>query len=218
MGLIGPNGSGKSTCLRLGSALLAPKMGQVLLDGKNLTEYTPKQIARQIAFLPQRQGLPNMTVETLVTQGRYPYTGLGHRLSSQDRQWVAQAMEIAGVAHLAQRPLESLSGGQVQKARLAMVMAQQARHILLDEPMTYLDIAHQLDVMDCLRNLVNTGCAVVVVLHDLGQAADLCDQLMVLHEGVLIYDGKPQGASFTRAVEQAFEVRVHRRESLSFIK
>jgi len=218
VGLIGPNGSGKSTSLRLGAGLLAPQAGQVLWNDADLKTCSPKQIARGIGFLPQRQTVPGMTVRTLVEQGRYPYTGLAHRLGQQDREAVEEALELTGMAELAHRSLASLSGGQLQKAYLAMVMAQQTQHILLDEPMTYLDIGHQLEVAALLRKMANAGRSVVVVLHDLGQAMACCDVLQVVHRGRLIFTGEPEQLLVSGALETAFGVRPQWREGLHFTK
>ena len=218
IGLVGPNGSGKSTCLRLGTGLLAPENGQILLGKQDVSKCSPKEIARQTAYLAQRQAVPGMTVQTLVEQGRYPYTGLGHRLSPLDRKQVAEALAVTGMSGLAARPLASLSGGQQQKAYLAMLVAQQAQHILLDEPLTYLDIRHQLEVLELLRQMADRGCAVVAVLHDLTQAMEWCDTLQVLHEGTLIYDGLPRELLSSGALETAFGVQPQWREGLHFSK
>lgn len=206
-GILGPNGSGKSTLLRLLTGLIAPRCGRVLLDGGELRRLSPRSIAREIAYLPQSRPLPMITVRSLVCNGRYPYLGLSRRLSADDEAAVESALYITGMAALAGRELRTLSGGERQKAYIAMLIAQGAGHLLLDEPTTFLDIGHQLELMDILRSLRNSGKCVVMVLHDIDLAVQVCDDVIMLNKGGVIYNGTSDGLLTSGAAERAYGVR-----------
>lgn len=204
--IIGTNGSGKSTLLRLCARQLKPGQGRISADGVDSADYTPKAFARAVAYLPQDRPIPMMTVRSLVNHGRFPYLGMTRRLNSADVSAVNRAMKACGVDALAERELRTLSGGQRQKVYLAMLMAQGAQNLLLDEPTTYLDVRYQLELMALLRRLRDEGRCVTAVLHDLRQAA-ACDRVLVLHEGRLLYDGPGTELYGSGALEQAFGVR-----------
>ena len=204
--IIGANGSGKSTMLRLCAGQLRPKSGRVLAESREAAAYTPKAFARAVAYLPQDRPVPMISVKSLVSHGRFPYLGMTRRLNPADEVAVARAMEACGVAALDSRELRTLSGGQRQKAYLAMLMAQGAQSLLLDEPTTYLDVRHQLELMALLRSLTEEGRCVAAVLHDLRQAAS-CDRVLVLEQGSILYDGPGSGLYESGALERAFGIR-----------
>ena len=210
--LIGPNGAGKSTLLRLCAHLLRPQSGEILVDG--CTGRDAKSVARALAFLPQSRPAPMITVEELVMHGRFAH--MGFRPSHRDREAVGCALERTGLSGLAGRRLDSLSGGQKQKAYLAMLIAQNTQHVLLDEPLTHLDVGCQLETIGLLRDLRAEGKCVALVLHDLALVPDVCDDVIVMQEGGIIYDGPASGLLETEAVERAFGVRAVRREGFGF--
>ena len=206
-GLVGPNGSGKSTCLKLAAGLLIAQQGEITIDGVSLHDLKGRSLAQQVSYLPQNRPVPMITVRSLVSHGRFPHVGLGRRLTSKDEEAVDRALALTGLEALAHRDLRTLSGGQQQKAYLALMMAQDAPHVLLDEPTTYLDIRHQLELMTLLKTFKAAGKCVVVVLHDLNQAMALCDQVQVLSRGQLLYTGSPAHMPTSGAIEAAFGVR-----------
>lgn len=191
--VIGPNGCGKSTLLRALSRLLAPKAGQVLLEGEDVRRIGGKQFARRLALLPQTSHAPaGITVGDLVARGRFPHQRMLQQWSRDDQAAVARAMAATDVAELADRGVEELSGGQRQRVWIAMLLAQDAPVMLLDEPTTFLDVAHQLEVLELVRNLNETeGRTFVVVLHDLNQAARFAHNLIVMSEGAVAAHGRP---------------------------
>mgnify|MGYP005766609665 CR=1 FL=1 len=214
--LIGPNGSGKSTLLRAMARLLPITQGIVRVDGRAQAAYGQRSFARALAFLPQSRTVPAISVASLVAHGRFPHTGFSHKLSRADAAAVERALDATGLSAYAHRDLRTLSGGERQKAYLAMLIAQETQNLLLDEPTTYLDVAHQLELADILGSLRNAGRCVVVVLHDIGQALSLCDRVALIHEGRLRFIGTPSDPGVLPAVELAFGVRAIRREGISF--
>jgi iron complex transport system ATP-binding protein len=194
--LLGPNGSGKSTLLRVMAGLLRPKGGGVYLEGKPLRAYGSYARGRLLAYLPQGGPYPEgLVVEEVVRLGRLPYLGLWGREGGEDREAVAWALEVAGAAHLRGRFLGTLSGGERQRVLLARALAARPRYLLLDEPTTYLDLAHQAEVVALLRGLAERGVGVLSVLHDPNQAA-LAHRVAVLRDGRLLSEGPP-GAVLT---------------------
>ncbi|MFT3874880.1 MAG: ABC transporter ATP-binding protein [Propioniciclava sp.] len=191
--IIGPNACGKSTLLRALSRLLAPRAGQVLLHGEDVRKLAPKDLARKLGLLPQSSVAPfGITVAELVGRGRFPHQRMLQQWSADDEDAVRRAMRATGVTDLAERAVEELSGGQRQRVWIAMLLAQDTPVMLLDEPTTYLDIAHQLDVLELCRQLNrDEGRTMVLVLHDLNQAARYADHLVVLKDGVLAAAGRP---------------------------
>lgn len=191
--IIGPNACGKSTLLRALSRLLTPTTGQVYIEGKNLASLGAKAFARQLGLLPQSSTAPfGITVADLVGRGRFPHQRMLQQWSHEDETAVRSALEATGLTDLAQRPVDELSGGQRQRVWIALLLAQDTPVMLLDEPTTYLDISHQLEVLELCRRLNREqGRTVVLVLHDLAQAARFADQLLVLHDGKLAAAGAP---------------------------
>lgn len=191
--LVGPNGCGKSTMLRGLAGQLRARSGVVHVDGVNTTAMSPKDLARTVSMLPQAPVTPQgLAVKELVARGRYPHQGLFSPWRTEDEAAVVAALEAVGLSELAVAPLESLSGGQRQRAWVAMVLAQDSAHVLLDEPTTYLDLAHAVEVMDVIRRAAqDSGKAVVAVLHDLTLAARFADQIVVVEAGRLVAAGTP---------------------------
>lgn len=193
-GLIGHNGSGKSTLLKLLARQLAPSSGTIRFAGRALADWPGRAFARKVAYLPQQPpAAEGMTVRELVGLGRYPWHGALGRFGREDRDKVQEAMALTDVAAFGERLIASLSGGEAQRAWLAMLVAQDSDCLLLDEPISALDIAHQLDVLQLVRRLgERRGLGVVVVLHDVNMAARFCDEILALKGGRLLARGTPQ--------------------------
>ncbi|BAD57366.1 ABC transporter ATP-binding protein [Nocardia farcinica] len=191
--VIGPNGCGKSTLLRSLGRLLRPSAGQVLLDGKAISSMKTKDVARIVGMLPQTPVAPEgLTVADLVARGRHPHQSWLRQWSADDETEVLAALEQTGIADLADRPLDELSGGQRQRAWISMALAQGTDILLLDEPTTYLDLAHSLEVLDLVDRLHDElGRTVVMVLHDLNLAIRYSDRLVVMHDGRIVAQGSP---------------------------
>jgi iron complex transport system ATP-binding protein len=205
--LIGPNGCGKSTLLNCFSRLLTPKSGSVLLENTPLGSFSSRQLARKLALLPQHHLTPEgITVRELVSYGRSPWLSLWGRLSGEDHARVNAAMSQTQTHHLADRRLTDLSGGQRQRAFLAMVLTQDTPLVLLDEPTTWLDINHQVELMRLMGELRNQGKTVVAVLHDLNQASRYCDRLVVMASGKVVAQGTPEEVMTPELLRSVFSV------------
>ncbi len=192
--IVGPNGSGKSTLLRIIVRLLKPDRGTVQVLGQSSSQYSLREWSRRITMLPQlKEALPQLTVRELVAYGRAPHKRRFQTLhSAEDHAIVQQMMDWTGIAAYSDRMFHTLSGGEQQRARIAMALAQQTPVVLLDEPTTFLDIAHQFEVMDMLHRINrDTGLTIVMVLHDLQQAAAYCDHMIALKSGGLAAQGQP---------------------------
>lgn len=207
--LVGPNGSGKSTLLKAMSAELTPDRGAVAFDGRAVDQYGTTELARRLGLLSQENTAPkSTTVRELATHGRYPHRGFFEGLSEDDVRAVDRALTRVGVEHLADRRVGDLSGGQKQLAWLAMVLAQETDALLLDEPTTYLDLHHQLRVLQAVRALnEERGVTVAVVLHDIGQAARFADNLVALRDGEPYDWGPPDEVVTEGLIEEVFGVR-----------
>jgi iron-chelate-transporting ATPase len=194
IGLIGHNGSGKSTLLKLLARQQPAGGGEIQFEGKALSAWGHRDFARRLAYLPQQTAAAEgMLVRELVALGRYPWHGALGRFGAVDRAKVEEAMALTGVEAFADRLVDTLSGGERQRVWLAMLVAQDARMLLLDEPISALDIAHQVEVLNLVRRLSRErGLGVLVVLHDVNMAAECCDELLALHSGRLVARGSPQ--------------------------
>ncbi|GGO73530.1 ABC transporter ATP-binding protein [Nonomuraea cavernae] len=206
--IIGPNACGKSTLLRALARMLRPRKGAVHLDGGLITSLPSKEVARRLGLLPQSSIVPDgITVADLVGRGRYPHQRLMRQWSRADETAVAEAMRATDVAVLADRIVDELSGGQRQRVWLAMALAQETSILLLDEPTTFLDIAHQIEVLDLCAELHETGRTMVAVLHDLNQACRYATHLIVMREGRIVAQGDPSGIVTPELVRQVFDLR-----------
>ncbi|WP_122460564.1 Fe(3+) dicitrate ABC transporter ATP-binding protein FecE [Pseudomonas viridiflava] len=207
--LIGPNGCGKSTLLKAFARILTPQAGSLSLDGKAYRDLSARDLARKVAFLPQVLPIPEgVSVRQLVAYGRSPHSSLWGRLSGADQHSVEQALQRMELETLADRPLSDLSGGQRQRAWLAMILAQDAAIVLLDEPTTYLDISHQVELLDLMRALSAEGKTVITVLHDINQACRYADHLAVMQAGRLVASGTPGDVLNAELVCRVFDVQV----------
>jgi iron complex transport system ATP-binding protein len=204
--IVGPNACGKSTLLRALARLIKPRSGQVLLDGKSVTSLPAKELARRLGLLPQSSIAPDgITVADLVARGRYPHQKLLRQWSVEDESAVAEAMEATGVSALSGRLVDELSGGQRQRVWVAMVLAQQTPLMLLDEPTTFLDIAHQIELLELFRELnLDKGHTLVAVLHDLNHASRYADHIIAMKDGVVVAEGAPADVITGSLVEEVF--------------
>jgi iron complex transport system ATP-binding protein len=206
--LIGANGSGKSTILKAFGRLLAPTAGHVEIDGAPVRSLSGKAVARRLAILPQKPLTPSATtVRDLVSRGRHPHQSLLTPWTAADASAVDEALAATGLVELAGRDVGTLSGGQLQRAWLALVLAQQAETILLDEPTTFLDLSHQLDILRLVRSINRSrGATVVMVLHDLTLAARYSDRLVVIGRGRVLADGAPWDVLTPEVLRDAFDL------------
>ena len=209
--LIGPNGSGKSTLLRALSRLLRPEAGEVVLDGKEISEYSTKEVARRLAILPQVLIAPeSITVEELVAYGRFPQRRSIGGMRDEDRAAIEWAMSVTATSELRDCPVDHLSGGQRQRAWIALVLAQGTDLILLDEPTTFLDIAYQLEVLELLRHLnAAEGKTIVMVLHDINMACEYAHHLFALRDGTLFAQGDPRDVLKAELIREVFGIDAH---------
>ncbi|WP_217132465.1 ABC transporter ATP-binding protein [Leucobacter chinensis] len=206
--IVGPNGCGKSTLLRALARLMKPSRGEVLLDDKPLRQYAPKEAAKKLGLLPQSQVTPDgIRVADLVSRGRFAHQGLVRQWSRDDEGAVREAMRLTGVTELSDRFVAELSGGQRQRVSIAMALAQQTDILLLDEPTTFLDLTHQLEVLELCTDLHEQGHTLVAVLHDLNQAARYATHLIVMNEGCIVAEGPPTEILTVDLVERVFRVR-----------
>lgn len=210
VGLVGPNGSGKSTLLKLCAGLLAPTRGEVRLGGRDLRKLSRRQIAQQVALVPQYFHIPlSFTVQEVVMLGRTPFLHPFEEDGREHRQVVTEAMEQVGIAHLEGRFFNELSGGERQKATLALALAQQPRLLLLDEPVAHLDIRYQVEIMEVVRHLNQVrGFTVLGVMHDLNLAALYFPRLILLKEGRIFAQGTPSQVLTPEILAQAFSAMV----------
>lgn len=210
--VIGPNGCGKSTLLRAMSRHIPVARGAIHLQHKSLNAWTTAEIATRVALLPQSRDIPDLDVETLVAHGRFPYRGLMRRLSQQDRGHIEQAIQMLGIDPLRQANLHDLSGGERQKAYLAMLLAQDADLLLLDEPTTFLDPGFQLEILGILQQLNRKGKTIVMVLHDLVHALSLANRVILMSSGQILSDTSPRALVESHLIDQVFGVSLQHHE------
>ncbi len=205
--IIGPNACGKSTLLRGFARLLRPSSGAVLLDGEELHRRKPKEVARKLGLLPQSSIAPDgITVADLVGRGRFPHQNAMRTWSREDEHAVAEAMAATSITDLAARLVDELSGGQRQRVWVAMALAQQTGHLLLDEPTTFLDIAHQIDLLELFADLHRSGTTLVAVLHDLNHAARYATHLVAMRDGAIVAQGDPREVITEELVEAVYDL------------
>ncbi|MFI6761262.1 ABC transporter ATP-binding protein [Micromonospora sp. NPDC050417] len=204
--IVGANACGKSTLLRGLARLLPARGGAVTLDGKNLADMRTSDVAKVLGLLPQTPVAPDgITVADLVSRGRYPHQGWFRRWTDRDHDAVAQALDATGTADLIDRPIRQLSGGQRQRVWVAMALAQDTDLLLLDEPTTYLDINHQVELLRLLRKLNSeSGKTIVIVLHDLNLACRFSDHLIAMSNGTIVAEGTPTDVVTAELVERVF--------------
>ncbi|WP_416985401.1 ABC transporter ATP-binding protein [Streptomyces sp. T028] len=206
--IIGPNGCGKSTLLRTLARLLKPSGGTVVLDGEDIAGLRTRDVAKKLGLLPQAPVAPEgLTVSDLVARGRHPHQSWLRQWSSDDAGVVERALAMTGVSDLADRAVDTLSGGQRQRVWISMTLAQGTDLLLLDEPTTYLDLAHAIDVLDLVSDLQASGCTVVMVLHDLNLAARYSDHLVVMRSGSILARGHPRDVITAELLHEAFGLR-----------
>lgn len=206
--IIGPNGCGKSTLLKAMTRIIAPQSGSVLLDGKDIAQQSTKAVAQKLAILPQTpEGTRGLTVAELVSYGRFPYQKGFGRLTKRDYEVIDWALEITGTLEFKHRPVDRLSGGQRQRVWIAMALAQETDIIFLDEPTTYLDLAHQLEVLELLRELKEKqGRTIVMVLHDLNQAARFADCIVAMKQGRIVKAGTNEEVISPEVLREVFRI------------
>ncbi len=203
--IIGANACGKSTLLRGLSRLLRPAEGEVVLDGSDIASYPAKEVARRLGLLPQSATAPDgITVADLVSRGRYPHQNLLRQWSEADERAVQAALDATGTADLAARAVDELSGGQRQRVWVAMVLAQETDLLLLDEPTTFLDVAHQVELMELFAELNERGRTVVAVLHDLNHAARYASHIIAMRAGRIVAEGAPAEVITSERVREVF--------------
>ncbi|MEW2078951.1 ABC transporter ATP-binding protein [Streptomyces sp. NPDC012403] len=206
--IIGPNGCGKSTLLRTLARLLKPAKGSVVLDGDDIARLRTRDVAKKLGLLPQAPVAPEgLTVADLVARGRHPHQSWLRQWSSDDAAVVERALAMTGVSDLADRAVDTLSGGQRQRVWISMTLAQGTDLLLLDEPTTYLDLAHAIDVLDLVNDLHESGCTVVMVLHDLNLATRYSDNLVVMRAGSILAQGHPRDVITAELLDEAFGLR-----------
>jgi len=207
--IVGANGCGKSTLLRALARLLGPTSGQVILDGKDISSQRSRDVARVLGLLPQSPVAPEgITVADLVGRGRHPHQRALARWTAHDYEAVADALDATGIADLADRSVDELSGGQRQRVWIAMALAQETDILLLDEPTTFLDVAHQVEVLDLLTDLREArGTTIVMVLHDLNLAARYSDRLIAMQSGRIHSNGTPEDVVTSELVSDVFGLK-----------
>lgn len=208
--IAGPNGCGKSTLLKSIAGIIPYESGDLLINGESLCGLSSQEQAQRIAYLPQDRYIPDTTVFRLVLHGRFPYLGYPRRYRPEDLEIARNALARIGIESLAERPLNTLSGGMRQKVYIAMALAQDAPVIMMDEPNSFLDISHQLQLAAYLRVLASEGKTLLLVLHDLSMALRLADHLVLLKDGCVLSQGSPEQLYLSGDIETAFQVGIRR--------
>lgn len=204
--IIGKNGCGKTTLLKTASKLLDPYSGDILLNGESIFNMTNKDIAKVISYLPQNRDIPNIKVYDLVMHGRFPYLGFPRIPTKEDKIQVQDALNILGIEKYKYKNIKELSGGERQKVYIAMVLAQDTEIVFLDEPTTYLDINHQLEILEIVKQLKKMGKTVVMVIHDLNSALTYSDRVCLMDKGEIIIYDEPQVVYESRQIDKIFNV------------
>lgn len=208
--LVGPNGCGKSTLLKSIVRINPHSSGKIFIAQTDIKSLSAKQLARNVAYLAQNRKVPDISVMKMVLHGRFAYLGYPRKYRPEDMEIAKNALEWAGMEDQAEKIVSKLSGGMQQKVYIAMALAQDADTILMDEPTTYLDVAHQLRLMEMARQLANKGKAVVMVLHDLTQALQIADKVLVLKNGEIIAQGTADEVYESGSLQKAFGVEIEK--------
>ncbi len=208
--LVGKNGCGKSTLLKTLIRLNAHTAGVITVDGKAIEQFKSNELAKKIAYLPQGKQVPDITVRRMVLHGRFAYLNYPRRYRQRDYDITENAMRWVGIEDLAEKNMNQLSGGMQQKVYIAMALAQDTPVILMDEPTVYLDISHQLKVMEMAQKLANEGKAVVMVLHDLAQAFRYADQIVVMEDGKILDYGTTEDLFSNKTIDTTFQITLSR--------
>lgn len=208
--LAGPNGCGKSTLLKTMMGMLPKTAGEIRVDGKALEEYKTVELVQKIAYLPQSRNVPEISVLRMVLHGRFPYLKYPRRYSEQDMEIARKALQQVGMEQYAEESVSRLSGGMQQKVYIAMALAQDTPVILMDEPTSFLDIAHQMKLMEMAKELAAQGKAVVLILHDISMALRVADQILVLSNGALVQSGSPEAVFSSGILTKVFGIEIKR--------
>lgn len=206
--IIGANGSGKSTLIKAALGIIPPISGEILVDNINISELSRGDIAKKTAYLAQGKSVPDMTVGQMVLHGRFPHLGYPRRYSEKDKQIARAALEQTGLLELKEKPMSSLSGGMRQNAYIAMALAQDTDYILLDEPTSYLDITHQIQLMKTLRSLADSGKGIAAVMHDLPLAFGFSDSIAVLSSGRIAACDTPENICKSDIIKEIFGIEL----------
>ncbi len=205
--LVGPNGCGKSTLLRGLARLLSSRTGSVLLNGRDIQQTPTRELAKQLGILPQNPVAPEgLSVRELVAQGRYPHQAWFQQWRKEDEEAVVDALAMTNMTHLAEHPVDALSGGQRQRAWIALTLAQETEYLLLDEPTTFLDMAHQIDILQLLQRLNDHGRTIALVVHDLNLAARYAHHLIAMCNGKIVMTGTPAEVITPDMLRRVFNV------------
>ncbi len=208
VGILGPNGAGKSTLLRLLDRLLSGHRGEIKVNGRSVEEYDLRELARSVALIPQEPEYFPFLVKDIVMMGRTPYVGRFYKEQPADWALVYQAMEETHVSHLADRPIHRISGGERQRVMLARALAQKTGILLLDEPTNHLDIQHQVSIGQLLARKASEGILALAVLHDLQLASLYCDQVILLHQGKIFRQGRPEDVLLPEVLREVYGVEL----------
>lgn len=206
--IIGPNGCGKSTLLKMLARQLKPKIGEVIVDGKSLYQMSPKKAAQKMALLAQSSDIVDITVHQLISYGRSPHKSMLQKMNAEDEKIIEKAVEQTNLEHLMDRNVATLSGGERQRVWIAMAIAQQPTILFLDEPTTYLDVSHQLEVMEVVEELNRKhDVTIMMVLHDMTHAAAYSDEIIVMNKGEVYAQGTPQAVMTPAMLKEVFHVK-----------
>ncbi|MBE6713453.1 MAG: ABC transporter ATP-binding protein [Ruminococcaceae bacterium] len=208
LAVLGPNGAGKSTLLKLAASQLTPNKGELLLDGKALSQMKVNEVAKQIAYLSQVGFQSDLPVKDVVLHGRFPHTPFPHHYGKNDLMLAKKAMEQTGLSDLADRPLSSLSGGEKQKALIAMALCQNSKTLLLDEPTAFLDPSHRFALMETLSSLAEDGKSILCILHDIPLALRYSHRIAVLEQGRLLSVASPEDTLKSGILTQVFGIEI----------
>ncbi len=204
--ILGANGSGKTTLLKLIDRLIEPDSGNIFIDNKPLAKFNRKELAQIIAYLPQIMNSPSITVYELVSHGRFPHSGFSRSLTTLDKEIVERALISTKMQDLKHKNIRMLSGGERRRAYIAMLLAQDAKYLLLDEPAAYLDIFHSFEVMELLKELKSLGKTLIVVTHDISSALKYSDKIIVMDDGKSIFCGTPDELLKTACLQKIFHI------------